>query len=56
MGRFLYYGFQGQCGTLATWPELCVGVFAKFNRDKYAKFMDAFFAHKQTGSVIRTQI
>lgn len=37
--------------SVATWPELCVGVFSKFNRDKYAKFMDLFFAHKQTGSV-----
>ena len=34
--------------SVATWPELCVGVFAKFNRDKYAKYMDLFFAHRQT--------
>jgi hypothetical protein len=37
--------------SVATWPELCVGVFTKFNRDKYARIMDSFFAHKQTGSV-----
>jgi hypothetical protein len=37
--------------SIATWPELCVGVFAKFNRDKYGKIMDMFFAHRQTGCV-----
>ena len=37
--------------SVATWPELCVGVFAKFNRDKYAKTVDILFAHHQVGSV-----
>lgn len=37
--------------SIATWPELCVGVFTKFNRDKYAKLMDTFFSFKQVGSV-----
>jgi hypothetical protein len=37
--------------SVATWPELCVGVFSKFNRDKYARITDTFFAHKQTSSV-----
>jgi hypothetical protein len=36
---------------ISTWPELCVGVFSKFNRDKYARIMDSFFSHKQTSSV-----
>jgi len=37
--------------TVATWPELFVGVFGKFNRDKYGKIMDILFAHKQIGMV-----
>ena len=37
--------------SVASWPELCVGVFTKFNRDKYAKTVDALFAHSQVGSV-----
>ena len=37
--------------SVANWAELCVGVFSKFNRDKYAKIVDALFAHTQTGSV-----
>jgi hypothetical protein len=28
-----------------------VGVFTKFNRDKYTRIMDTFFSHKQTGIV-----
>jgi hypothetical protein len=37
--------------SIETWPALCVGVFSKFNRDKYAKTIDIFFALKQIGSV-----
>jgi hypothetical protein len=33
------------------WATLCVGVFTKFNRDKYGKTIDIFFALRQTGSV-----
>jgi hypothetical protein len=34
-----------------TWPELFVGVFAKFNTDKYARIIDIKFAHHQVGFV-----
>ncbi|XBJ04555.1 hypothetical protein VPH35_023472 [Triticum aestivum] len=34
-----------------SWPALCVGVFAKFNKNQYAKLMDMFFAFRQVASV-----
>jgi hypothetical protein len=37
--------------SIDSWAALCVGVFSKFNRDKYGKIMDIFFAHRQSGSV-----
>lgn len=33
------------------WPDLCVAVFAKFNKNQYAKLMDTFFAFKEVDSV-----
>lgn len=37
--------------TVDSWAALCVAVFAKFNRNKYDKTIDTFFAFKQTASV-----
>lgn len=37
--------------SIDSWAALCVAVFSKFNRDKYAKILDTFFACRQTESV-----
>lgn len=37
--------------TIDSWAALYVAVFAKFNRNKYTKTIDAFFAFKQNDSV-----
>ena len=34
--------------TIDSWAALCVAVFAKFNRNKYTRAIDVFFALKQT--------
>ena len=37
--------------TIDSWAALCVAVFAKFNRNKYTRDIDIFFALKQTDTV-----
>ena len=37
--------------TVDSWAALCVAVFAKFNRNKYTRDIDVFFALKQNDTV-----